>query len=129
MLNMCQSFLENKQIYLRLKFRLMEAATSPILFLALTLYRPASVSMTSSSSSATRYLFDPTGVVFITVRVSSESCVSPRNQTISGFGLQSSWHSKMSRLPSSSCLSWGFWVKLGAKSSAIPIGLRFRSRL
>lgn len=111
---------ENK-LNLRLKLRLIEAATSPILFLALTLYRPASVSMTSSSSSTTRNLFVSTLWILKLVLASSLSWVSPRNQDMSGFGELTSWHSKMSRFPSSSWRSCGFWVKLGAKSSATPM--------
>lgn len=107
--------------YLRLKFRLIEAATSPILFLAFTLYRPASVSITSSSSRTTRNLFVPTLCIRKLVLESAASSISPRYHDISGFGELISWHSKISRFPSSSCLSCGFWVKLGAKSSATPM--------
>lgn len=57
------------------------------------------------------------------VLLSSLSSSSLRYQQISGLGEATSWHSKMSLLPSSSCLSWGFCVKLGAKSSDTPIVL------
>lgn len=58
------------------------------------------------------------------------SSVSPRNHDISGLGELTSWHSKINRFPSSSCLSCGFWVKLGAKSSATPMALgRLRTPL
>lgn len=55
------------------------------------------------------------------VLLSSLSISSLRYQQISGLGEATSWHSKTSLLPSSSCLSWGFCVKLGAKSSDTPI--------
>lgn len=109
---------------LRLKLRLMDAATSPNLLRALTLYNPASVSITSSNSRATKYLLCASSLVIMTVRLFSASCVSPRNQVISGLGLPTSWHSNTSRLPSSSCRRVGFCVKLGAKSSETPILLK-----
>lgn len=57
------------------------------------------------------------------VLLSSLSSSSLRYQLISGLGPARSWHSNTSLFPSSSCLSWGFCVKLGAKSSATPIVL------
>jgi len=77
--------------------------------------------MTSSSSSTTRNLLVPTLCILKLVLSSWLSSVSPRNQAISGLGELTSWHSNISRLPSSSCRSCGFCVKLGAKSSATPI--------
>jgi len=77
--------------------------------------------MTSSSSSTTRNLLVPTLCTLKLVLSSSLSSVSPRNQEMSGLGELTSWHSNISRLPSSSCRSCGFCVKLGARSSATPI--------
>lgn len=57
------------------------------------------------------------------VLVSSLSSSSLLYQHISGLGDASSWHSNTSLLPSSSCRSCGFCVKLGAKSSVTPIVL------
>lgn len=107
----------------RLKFRLMEAATSPMRFLARTLYRPASVSTTSSKSNTTWYVWAVADVSWQrnVVRPSAVSSTSLRYHSMSGLGEASSWHSKISRLPSSSCRSCGFCVKLGANSSATPI--------
>ena len=95
----------------------MEAAASPSLLRALTLYNPASDSMTSLISRTTRYLVGASSVTVIVVRPFLTSWTSSRNQFTSGLGLEMSWHSNISRLPSSSCRSCGFCVKLGAASS------------
>lgn len=102
---------------LRLKFKLMEAATSPDGFLATTRYKPASVSMTSSSVNETlnesASLF---GEILKNVRPSdSFNCSSPRHHSIDGWGFADNEHSKINLLPSSACCSCGFCLKYGAK--------------
>jgi len=119
MLKACKK--RKELVDLRLKLRLIDAKTSPCLFLALTRYSPASDSTTLSNSRTTKYLFVAIFEVLKIVRLSAVSSRSPRNHVMSGWGPPTSWHSKMSRFPSSSCLSLGFCVKAGTDSSDAPI--------
>lgn len=109
------------QSYSRLKLRFIDAETSPILFVAFTLYNPASASTTSSRSNTTVNLLSPIDWILYVVRESCLSNSSLRYHSISGIGDDSIWHSNINLFPSSSCLNWGFCVKLGAKCSLTPI--------
>merc|ERR1711962_386096 len=70
-----------------LKFRLMDAETSPHLFFALTLYRPASCSCTSSSVSCTSWRLGSLLGLTLSLHLRlSFTCSSPRNHSMSGSG-------------------------------------------
>lgn len=98
------------------KFRLIVAFDSPSSFLAVTLYLPASSTVTPRISSDAKYEW-PSLSMSTRCRAPSATALPLCDHETVGRG--SAWmrHSNSSRLPSSSCRIAGFLANVGAMPS------------